>query len=258
MAEVMCRQYDTRLTLVSALSENRAYLDKVAERLKGTGLTVDNRTGKGSVTETVYTLVKETDADLVVTSTRGGSGAWHWLSGGVTPKLIGQIDQPVLVIQSEDGKLPQIKKLLVSLDGSEFSERILPYARALSAAFGAEVLLLAVPEIPEAGRFGVAPDRVEEMRAQAEDQLWTYLNDVAAHTCDDCTAVNLMVTGSYPARTIVRMAEEEAADLIMMSARGRGGLDRLMMGSAAQRVVEQTRLPVFLLPVRDSARGASS
>jgi nucleotide-binding universal stress UspA family protein len=162
------------------------------------------------------------------------------------------------VIQSEDGKLPQIRKLLVGLDGSEFSERILPYARALSAAFGAEVLLLAVPEIPEAGRFGEAPDRVEEMRAEAEDQLWTYLNDVAAYTCDDCTAVKTMVTGSYPARTIVRMAEEEAADLIMMSTRGRGGLDRLMMGSAAQRVVEQTRLPVFLLPVRDSVRGSTS
>ncbi len=254
MAEVICRRYDTRLTLVSALAGNRAYLGQVAERLKGTGLKVDIRTGKGSVTETVRTLIDETDADLVVTSTRGGSGAWHWMSGGVTPKLISEIDQPVLVIQSEDGKLPQIKKLLVSLDGSEFSERILPYARALSAAFGAEVLLLAVPEIPEAGRFGAAPDRVKEMRAEAEGQLWTYLNDVAAYTCDDCIAVKTMVTGSYPARTIVRLAEEEAADLIMMSTRGRGGLDRLMMGSVAQRVVGQTRLPVFLLPVRDSAR----
>jgi len=49
----------------------------------------------------------------------------------------------------------------------------------------------------------------------------------------------------------VSTAESEAADLIVLSTRGRGGLNHLIMGSAAQRVVEQTRLPVFLLPVRD-------
>jgi nucleotide-binding universal stress UspA family protein len=67
--------------------------------------------------------------------------------------------------------------------------------------------------------------------------------------------VRAIVTGTYPIPTIVATAEEEGVDLIMMSTRGRGGLDRLMMGSAAQRVVEQTRLPVFLLPVRETPGG---
>jgi nucleotide-binding universal stress UspA family protein len=250
MADLVCRQYGAKLTLVSGSPENRAYLSQIADGLTATGLRVGFATGEGSVTDAICDLISRTDADLVVTSTRGRSGAWHWLSGGVAPRLVSTVDQPVLVIQSEDGPVPQIRKLLVNLDGSEFAERVLPYARALAAAFEAEILLLSVPEIPEAGRFGAAPDRVAQMRAEAEGQLWRYLNDVAAYICGDCRGVRSIVTGTYPVPTIVATAEEEGVDLIMMSTRGRGGLNRLMMGSAAQRVVEQTRLPVFLLPVR--------
>jgi nucleotide-binding universal stress UspA family protein len=60
-----------------------------------------------------------------------------------------------------------------------------------------------------------------------------------------------MVTGSGPARTIVAVSESEAVDLIMLATHGRGGLDRLFMGSVADRVVQQTRRPVFLVPVQE-------
>ncbi len=251
MAQTICRKYATHLTLVSALEENRDYLARMAAQLRKTGLNVDFVTGNGSVTETIGQLINETDADLVVTSTRGGSGARHWLSGGVARKLVSTINQPVLLVQSDGSSEPKIETLLVNLDGSEFAERILPYARALAAAFKAKIVLLSVPEVPEADEFGAAPDRVGRMRAEAEGQLWHYLNDVAAYICDECVSVQTIVTGSYPVRTIVETAEAEHADLIMLSTRGRGGLDRLIMGSAAKRVVDQSQSPVFLLPVRD-------
>ncbi|NOR83032.1 MAG: hypothetical protein GQ526_06020 [Ardenticatenales bacterium] len=254
LAAAICRQCRARLTLVSALPENAAYLSRMISSLNGEGLQAGYVIGDGSVVEATRALVEETDADLVVTSTRGGSGIRHWLSDGVAHKLVGVIDQPIILVRSnpgENGRAPEINKLLVNLDGSHFSARVLPYARALAAAFGAEMLLLSVPEVPEADRFGAAPDRVEEMRAEAETQLWRYLNDVAALVQDESITVRIMVTGSYPVHTIVSTAESEAADLIVLSTRGRGGLNHLIMGSAAQRVVEQTRLPVFLLPVRD-------
>ncbi len=40
--------------------------------------------------------------------------------------------------------------------------------------------------------------------------------------------------------------------MIMMATRGRGGVDRLWLGSVAERVVQQTRLPVFLVPVHEA------
>lgn len=254
IAEVICREYHARLTLVSALPDKRPYLDQKARLFQDRQIRTATMVGTGSVVEATSHLVETTDADLVVTSTRGESGRLHWLTGGVARKLVSAIDQPVLLIQSAptvNGKALRPKKLLVNLDGSEFSERTLVYARALAAAFGAEILLLTVPEVPEAEQFGAAPDRVLELRQQAEVELGRYLNDVASYIQDDCVSVRTIVTGSFPIRTIVQIAETEQVDMIMMATRGRGGLDHLIMGSNAQRVVEQTTLPVFLVPVRD-------
>lgn len=47
------------------------------------------------------------------------------------------------------------------------------------------------------------------------------------------------------------MAEDKDADLIMLTSRGRGGFDLFLLGSVAQRVVEQTPKSVFMVPIRD-------
>jgi nucleotide-binding universal stress UspA family protein len=61
-------------------------------------------------------------------------------------------------------------------------------------------------------------------------------------------SVRPVVTGSQPARTIVEVAEQENAGLVMLATHGRGGLDRLFVGSVADRVIHDTTCPVFLVP----------
>jgi nucleotide-binding universal stress UspA family protein len=142
---------------------------------------------------------------------------------------------------------------LVALDGSETAELVMPYAMALSDTFGGEILLLSVPEVPEASAFGVAVDWVEARRIEAEIESWKYLDSIVAAVQDQCPSVRTLVTGSRPASAIVDVAEAERVDMIMMATHGRGGLDRLWMGSVTERVVHYTQLPVFLLPVRNGA-----
>jgi nucleotide-binding universal stress UspA family protein len=50
---------------------------------------------------------------------------------------------------------------------------------------------------------------------------------------------------------IIEVSEAEKMDLIMLTSRGRGSLDLLLMGSVAEEVVRDTRIPVFMMPVRD-------
>jgi hypothetical protein len=94
------------------------------------------------------------------------------------------------------------------------------------------------------------------LRAEAEAEIRQYLESIATAFREEGLKVRAMVTGSGPARTIVAVSESEAVDLIMLATHGRGGLDRLFMGSVADRVVQQTRRPVFLVPVQE--RRASS
>ncbi len=148
---------------------------------------------------------------------------------------------------------PAIKRLLVTLDGSEKSELVMPYAMALSDTFQGEILLLSVPDVPEPTEFGASVDWVESKRAGAETEAWKYLDTIVAAVREGCPAVRTMVTGSRPASAIVDVSRSEGVDMIMMATRVRGGVERLWVGSVTERVVQQTMLPVFLLPVHDGS-----
>jgi nucleotide-binding universal stress UspA family protein len=251
-AELVTQAYQSRLFLVTAVPAQENYLQSTAEHLRGRGLNTETTVGEGSVVDVTSRLVDELGVDLVITSTRGGSGVKHWLSGGVASQIMQAISQPVLLVQSsgqENGRLPKINKLLVPLDGSERSELIMPYALAFCRAFQAELILLSVPEVPTPGEFGAATDWVEAQRAEAETEAWKYMDTLVSAIHDRCPAAHAIVTGSRAAATIVEVSESQDVDLIMMATHGRGGLERLWMGSVTERVVADTMLPVFLLPI---------
>ena len=58
-----------------------------------------------------------------------------------------------------------------------------------------------------------------------------------------------MVSGSRPATAILEVAEREHVNVIMLATHGRGGMERLVLGSVADRVVHHALCPVFLVPV---------
>lgn len=60
-----------------------------------------------------------------------------------------------------------------------------------------------------------------------------------------------IVTGSIPARTIVEESKTKHIDMIMVTSRGRGGLQLLLMGSVASQVVEGADSMVFIMPIPD-------
>ncbi|HXG82739.1 MAG TPA: universal stress protein, partial [Pyrinomonadaceae bacterium] len=80
-----------------------------------------------------------------------------------------------------------------------------------------------------------------------------YLDNIAAKLESPITRTRVLLGGSGPARTILGVAEEERADLIVLATHGRGGANRienLPLGSVSTRVVEKTKCPVLLIPVR--------
>ena len=81
-----------------------------------------------------------------------------------------------------------------------------------------------------------------------------FLKAVAVSLRGEGFRVRTIVTGSLPARTIVSVAEQEDVDLIMLTSRGRGKLE-FLVGSVAQRVVEHTNKPVFLMPIPEPSAG---
>jgi nucleotide-binding universal stress UspA family protein len=190
----------------------------------------------------------------VVTTTRGKSGEKHWMSGGVSTKLMTKLDVPVYLVQGDQPQniIDVPKKLLVALDGSIASEKVLPYARTLAQVFDSEITLLSVPQIPETDNYRAPAEVVETLRAEAETNMKDFLEAVARSLREDDLKVSTLVKGSRPATTIVETAEQEGFDLIMLTSNGRGSFDRFIQGSDSERVVQNTTKSVFMMPSRNN------
>ena len=265
MAKKVCQATNAEMILLSSIkavddpdyeniaNERKAYLSQQCYELEQQGYQVSYIVRPGHIADATSALVKDQHIDLIVPSTSGKSGAKHWQRGGVSRKLMALLNIPVLLVKvSEmDILMPSINRIVVSLDGSEFSERVLPYVRAFAELIDSELILLSVPQVPEVKDYRAAAGVIDTIRAKALANMYKYLNGIADSLAQNNSKINVrvIVAGSLPARTIISVSEEENADLIMLTSQGRGGLDLLMTGSVALQVVEDTDLSVFIVPI---------
>jgi nucleotide-binding universal stress UspA family protein len=146
------------------------------------------------------------------------------------------------------------RRILVATDFEESAEQAIACAVELARADGAELVLLHVymdlPTYPE-----VAAGRVEaiyeEQRRWVEGELERRARAARGR---GLLASPLVRTGS-PAPTIARVAAEERADLVVVGTHGRSGLDRLVLGSVAERVVRQAPCPVLVVKAPPAPAG---
>ena len=240
------------------VTARKEYLNKVAKTLKQDGFEVSVVVRPGRVADATHRYIAEDGIDFIVTTTRGKSGKPHWVSGGVSRKLVQKVDLPILLVKyREEGYLPNpvFKRIQVALDGSIYSERTLPYARLFARTFRSELLLMNVPAVPEVKDYRAASEVVEKIRKKAETNIQKFLNAVAKSLRKDKIKVRTLVKGSIPTRMILEVSKKEKMDMIMLTSRGRGSFDLLLMGSVAEEVVNKTDLPVLMMPVPDRKKG---
>jgi nucleotide-binding universal stress UspA family protein len=268
-AKRLCQATGASMTLISGvksyshgpqeqfnadLAAREKYLDSLIEQLSAEGFEVEKSVRMGSITEVTQTYLRTAGIDLVVTTTRGKSGEKHWMSGGVSSKLMMRLNIPVYLVQGDQpkdlGRTPA--KILVALDGSIASEKVLPYVRALALAFNSEITLLSVPQIPETDKYRAPADVVENLRAEAEAQMTNFLEAVSRGLKKDDVKTSIMVKGTRAATTIVETADEGDFDLIALTSNGRGGFKRVMMGADSERVVGMTNRCVLMMPSRNN------
>src|SRR5689334_10088182 len=116
--------------------------------------------------------------------------------------------------------------VMVPLDGSDLAARALPYASHIAKASGGRMTLVraswAYP-VPYA-------ERLENMPARAQT-ISEYLGDIAAHLRHDGVVVETHAAFGGAPSVIADAARDRAADVIVMTTHGRGGLGRWVYGS---------------------------
>ena len=133
------------------------------------------------------------------------------------------------------------KKILVTIDGSEYSKQILPTALEVARKFEGEVFVLHVAE-HDRGRAAVysteTPSEATQLVADAV-KLFRDAGLTAKGAVHD-------VAAGHVAKDIVESAESDGADLIVMGSRGLSDVQGLFLGSVTHKVMQLTRLPVLV------------
>lgn len=132
-------------------------------------------------------------------------------------------------------------RMLVPLDGSELAEVALTYARELASRLGIDVILLNVYSLLEQEMTPMHRAYVERAAEVIRQQ-----SEGAQSGGGVIEARGELVMGS-PAEEILRYADENDIDFILMATRGRSGISRWAMGSLANKVLQVSRVPVWLV-----------
>ena len=148
------------------------------------------------------------------------------------------------------------KNILVPLDESALAERALPVAKDLAGRLGATLHLLEAVE-PNAELFS-RPDSVaasqydmKAMEHSAKAQVKkarTYLANVAGACRTEGLKVQTEVREASAPESIKSYATDNEVDLIVIGTHGRGGIQRMLVGSVTDRVIRSVGVPVLVIP----------
>jgi nucleotide-binding universal stress UspA family protein len=143
------------------------------------------------------------------------------------------------------------KRIVVPLDGSPLAEQALPHASAQASKFGADLILLKVmAPLPDV--VFSAPSAVFAAEKMSAQLAHDYLEDVAAGIREQGISVQVAEIEGQPYLEIIRYAEEQGVDMIVLSTRGQSGFSRWLLGSVADRVVRGATVPVLLVSCQEA------
>jgi nucleotide-binding universal stress UspA family protein len=189
-------------------------------------------------------------ADLIVVGTHGRRGFKRLLMGSVTENVLREAPCPVLTVPpqapSAASESVTFKRILCPVDFSPSALQALGFALDLARQADGRVTLVHVlewlaEEEPRASAHFNVPEYRRYVAADAQERLRTLVADESRTWVE----IDDMVVYGRAHREILRAAETQPADLIVMGAQGRGGVGLALFGSTTQQVVRGAMCPVL-------------
>jgi nucleotide-binding universal stress UspA family protein len=212
--------------------EASAQLASLERRLRAAGVRTRSLLERGPTAATLLDREKAERPDLLVIATHGRTGLARFAMGSVADRMVREGLAPVLVVRRTTEATVRLETAIVLLDGSQFGEAALMFAKELAGKPLKAITL-----------FCVAGDPAERSSLEA------YLRAAAARLATDGVQISTSVDVGDTRHVIERAAK--GRDLVILATHGRGGFDRLRHGSTADFVVHSLDQPVLLVRVAE-------
>jgi nucleotide-binding universal stress UspA family protein len=148
-----------------------------------------------------------------------------------------------------------IKRILVPLDGSSIAEQALEPALALAEAVSAELIFLRVTTVPQ---LVIQPlpgwPGLDAVMEAAEQEANAYLQGVQAAMEDSPVSTSTHITTGFAAESIIDIAGNQQDDLIVMCSHGCSGIERLVFGRDAERVLRGANCVTLVIKGKEGSK----
>lgn len=257
LARALARGLDAHLILTRVVPDTlaavaaEAYLERIVPELASDGVEARSSIHFGRPEEAIVHAATTEQVGLIVMATHGRSGLQRAMLGSVAEGVLTHSKVPLVLLRPGGKRVTHIQTLLVPVDGTPGGSLALGSALTLARRLGARIVLaqVAVPTptwiAGDAMGAGVYIDPAWDDEALTSAQV--YVDSLAkrlqaAGVQAEGRAMLGDVTGS-----LVKMADEVDADLVVMSTHALTGPARTIIGSVADALVRTIHRPILLI-----------
>lgn len=197
---------------------------------------------EGEIYERIVGLADAENCGIIVMGRRSKSRFERSLIGSVTARVIGHSQRDVLIVP--EGTAIGWKNILLTTDGSRYSEAAADKAIDFAKSYGGELKVVSVVDVPSE-YYAEAPKAVEDLIKKAKGFVGNLKEKAEASNISTETFVG--EGDAY--KVITDLAKKEKADVIFMGSHGRTGIKRLLMGSVTEGVLGHALCPVLIIKI---------
>lgn len=203
-----------------------------------------------SIPQEILKHAKEQNCDLIAVGTYGHSTLSNLLLGSVAQQLVRTSDLPVMIVRdlrSAENQYQGFSRILVPTDFSDTSQKALQFGVRLANFLKADLHLVHSIDLPA----------IEEMhrsypfsKANLPDSCELNVDPVLQKTLENHSLIGKPVVATLvgdPASEILKYAESQHSDFVVMGTHGKKALERIFLGSVTSAVVSKSKIPVITL-----------
>lgn len=208
-------------------------LDAIRRQAEAAGVTCETHLIHGqSVEREITELAERLNVDLIVMGRRGRRGLARMMLGHATAQVIGMAHCNVMVIPRK--ARVEGRHIVLATDGSRFADAAAVTAVGMAGFCRARATVVSIASAAAAG-----PDS----RTEAE----AVVQRVVGHMRESGVDAEGVVLEGRPDELIIALAKERDADLIVTGSHGRTGLERILLGSTTERILNDTTCAVLVV-----------
>jgi len=249
-----------------------AYLSQIASSKQLAGIETHTAVLSGPIAASILDAAYEHQIDAIILCSHGRTGVKRWVLGSVAEEVVRHSSIPVLLLHEPGQKsrglaplIPHPIRVLVALDGSPLAEEILPSAIELAATISAPgqgalhlLRLIKLPTVEDIVVYHRLPTDVDARKVVLQ-QAGDYLDAVGRRLTQDFAATSVKITWSVEecenvAETLIQIAEQgkgigtyPTCDMIALTTHGYNALQRWLVGSVTERLLEHSSLPLLVI-----------